>query len=170
MRKRSRQYDVLLTLLPVLTVMGMIFCFSAQDGEESGRVSAAITALLLRLFVPRFPSLDLAQQLRLTASVGFFVRKAAHFLEFALLGFTLMLHFRTLAGRGICQRPALFAMLVGAAYAASDELHQLFVFGRGPSLRDVGIDSLGVAFAVLAYLLLSALIGRRRSARRSRRR
>ena len=32
-----------------------------------------------------------------------------------------------------------------------DEFHQSFVAGRGPSVKDVGIDSIGVCAACLLY-------------------
>ena len=62
-------------------------------------------------------------------------------------------------GKRACfSRQWLWAWLIGTAYAATDELHQLTVAGRGPSVADVGIDSVGVAlgiavFAVCAWIL-----------------
>lgn len=156
MRKWIEKNAVGLTLLLVLAVMAMIFGFSCQNGEESGRLSGTITKLLLRVFVPDYAALDPARQQLLAERAGFFVRKAAHLTEFAFLGFSLMLHFKTLERRGMCRRPALLSLLVGFAYAASDELHQILVSGRGPSLRDVGIDCLGVFLAVIVCLLCAA--------------
>ena len=50
-------------------------------------------------------------------------------------------------------------------YAATDEFHQSFVGGRGPSVRDVGIDSLGVLIATIlldaGQKLVKLLKGRR---------
>ena len=48
-------------------------------------------------------------------------------------------------------------MLVGALYAASDEFHQSFVPGRGPSIIDVGIDSLGVFTGILGVLIIISI-------------
>lgn len=48
-------------------------------------------------------------------------------------------------------------MLVGVLYAASDEFHQSFVPGRGPSIVDVGIDSLGVLTGILAVLIIISI-------------
>ena len=42
-----------------------------------------------------------------------------------------------------------WAWVVGTLYAASDEIHQLFVPGRSGQLRDVLLDSDGVAAGIL---------------------
>ncbi|MDQ6796262.1 MAG: VanZ family protein [Chloroflexota bacterium] len=48
------------------------------------------------------------------------------------------------------------------AYGATDELHQVFVHGRGPSPVDVLIDGLGAALGLAVY----AWLARRRRWRR----
>ena len=45
-------------------------------------------------------------------------------------------------------------MLVGVSYAGLDEYHQGFVADRGPSLVDVGIDSLGVLTGIFIVLII----------------
>jgi VanZ family protein len=67
------------------------------------------------------------------------LRKTAHAAEFAVLGLLLA---RAL-GR------ELLALLLGIAYAATDELHQAFVPGRHGSVWDVLLDSVGVALGIL---------------------
>jgi VanZ family protein len=62
------------------------------------------------------------------------LRKFAHVTEYAILGFLLL----RAIGREV---PAL---LVGIAYAATDELHQHFVAGRHGSPVDVLIDTVGL--------------------------
>jgi VanZ family protein len=39
-------------------------------------------------------------------------------------------------------------VLLAFAYACSDEYHQTFVDGRTGTVRDVGIDTIGIAIAV----------------------
>ena len=67
------------------------------------------------------------------------LRKAAHVTEYAILGLLLV----RAIGR---ETPAI---LIGVAYAISDELHQHFVRGRHSSPIDVAIDSVGVLIGVL---------------------
>jgi VanZ family protein len=69
------------------------------------------------------------------------LRKLAHATEFAVLGALLL---RALGA----ERPAL---ALGIAYAASDEVHQLFVAGRRGSPFDVLIDAVGVALGVALW-------------------
>jgi VanZ family protein len=69
------------------------------------------------------------------------LRKLAHLTEYTVLGALLA---RALA------RPE-FAILAGALYAASDEMHQHFVRGRHAAWYDVVVDTVGVTVGVIAW-------------------
>jgi VanZ family protein len=91
---------------------------------------------------------DLSSGLGIWDTVG---RKLVHMSEYALLCALWWRALRTLA----TERAALAqAALAALAYAATDEVHQLFVHGRHGSPLDVGIDAVGIAIA-------SAVIARR---------
>ena len=62
------------------------------------------------------------------------LRKLAHATEYTILGALLVRALRRWS----------WALALGVAYAASDELHQSFVPGRQGSPLDVLIDSVGV--------------------------
>jgi VanZ family protein len=70
------------------------------------------------------------------------LRKLGHFAEYVVLGGLLM---RAL-------RNAPVAVLAGSAYAATDEVHQLFVGGRHGSPLDWLIDTAGVVAGVALVL------------------
>jgi VanZ family protein len=70
------------------------------------------------------------------------LRKGAHLTEYAILGMLLM--------RAIGRE--LPALLVGLAYAVTDEIHQHFVRGRHASPFDVAFDATGLAIGLLLYL------------------
>ena len=56
----------------------------------------------------------------------------------------------------------LRALLAAALYAASDEIHQSFVPGRGPAVTDVLLDSAGALCGILfIWLLVQAVLRRR---------
>lgn len=46
------------------------------------------------------------------------------------------------------------SLLVGLIYAITDEYHQSFVAGRGPSIRDVCIDTTGVFIGIIIVLII----------------
>lgn len=52
---------------------------------------------------------------------------------------------------------------IAALYAASDEIHQLFVPGRSGQLSDVILDSAGALAGVAAFTVLCWLINRRKA-------
>ncbi len=128
-------------LLPLVLWMALIFAFSSQNGDQVGGWINA----LVKPFVPTI-AMD-------PGLVKFSVQKAAHFLEYAVLAALAWRALRPLTAR----HATLLAGILSVLYAASDEWHQSFVLGRGPSLRDVAIDGLGVVFglAILHALLLS---------------
>ena len=76
-------------------------------------------------------------------SGGGLLRKLAHFTEFASLGMCLFWLFSMLKKR------ASLALLCGVLAACMDETIQMFVPDRGPSLKDVGIDTCGVVTGMI---------------------
>ena len=158
MKRWIKRNSIALSLLLVIAVMVMIYCFSAQTGAESGAMSGRITMWILNLVVPGFGDFSPEKQEAVRSTVSFVVRKLAHFSEYALLGFSLMLHIAQIEKKIAVRLPWLWSWVVGTLYAASDEFHQGFVAGRGPSLRDVMIDSSGV---IAGTLLLLWIIRRR---------
>ena len=112
---------------------------------SSGRVLTLLQAALRRLGHPA-----LAQ--RLTMHI---VRKMAHFCEYTLEGFLLMLCMRVYSRRPL--RHITVPMLAGVLTALTDETIQLFSQGRSSQVTDVWLDSAGVLAGILAALLLMGL-------------
>ena len=75
-----------------------------------------------------------------------FMRKSVHFVNYFVLGLLL---YRALRGqnKGWALRWALLAVLLAFTYAASDEYHQSFEAGRGPSALDALLDTSGASAA-----------------------
>jgi len=126
---------------PALVFMGVIYIMSAMPGDASGRTSGRLAGLLLSavsfLFGP-----DAAAQMDMDI-LHLLIRKGAHMTEYAIL---FLLYFRALRMES-AKHPGLYALLLCAGYAATDEWHQGFVAGRGPSVIDVCIDTLGAGLA-----------------------
>ena len=72
-----------------------------------------------------------------------------HFGVFFVLGFFLILSLV----KGRRTKMAFVGLLIGILYGFSDEAHQLYVPGRFASLFDVFVDSVGILFAMMIYLM-----------------
>ena len=81
------------------------------------------------------------------AGIEFYVRKAAHMTEYCLLAISISFPLYVYGVRGIWLM--LLAGFVCVGFAGLDEYHQSFVEARGPSVRDVGIDSCGAMIGIL---------------------
>ena len=155
-----------LSLAAVIAVAVMIFLFSAQEGAESAQLSAGVTEAVLNVVIPEYRQMPMARKLEYLNIAGFWVRKCAHFTEYALLGALLTLHLHYVMQGQRFRRVALRAWCFATLYACTDELHQMYVGGRGPAVRDVLIDSAGAmtgaALGVAAILLWHRLRAKRR--------
>lgn len=73
--------------------------------------------------------------------IDFILRKIAHITEYAILCFLLI--------RATNEKK--WSFLIAFLYACSDEYHQVFIFGRQGSPRDILIDSIGIILATLFF-------------------
>jgi VanZ family protein len=93
------------------------------------------------------------------------MRKSAHVTEYAL--FAMLLYY-SLAGVGRRHdwqfKPSLGAWLIAGGYSLTDEFHQRFVPGRGPSLRDCGIDTTAAMLGILIVYVFCRISNRKRGA------
>lgn len=158
-RRKKVKIILLRNLAGVLAIMWMciIFAFSAQTKEESGAVSNSFTYQLVSN-TRTFFNLDLsdARVKEIADAIEGFVRKAAHMTEFGILSVLLFIWIgqweMSLLRRGLTASGA------AAVYAASDEIHQLFVPGRSGRFTDVCIDSAGAVLGVVVFVLIVKLI------------
>ena len=138
-----------LALLSIAWII-VIFSFSLQSGEESGKLSGGIVAWFVGLFFPEdFAHIEL---------VHFLVRKAAHFTEYCILGILLSLTVR----EAKWNRPLLKPWVMGTLVACCDETIQLFSDGRAGQVTDVMLDSSGVITGCVILTLGLLVIKRRR--------
>ena len=160
MRKKSeiqmfrKRLGRLLTFLPAVCMAFLIFSFSAQTGSESASLSGRITEVLVQAADRIAGAGWTEEEIRAKAESGeIYVRKAAHMTEYAVFAVSLLLPLRGCGLRG--RRLYLTTLLICAGFAAGDEWHQSFVGGRGPSVRDVGIDCAGAGIGSVIFLRFS---------------
>lgn len=130
----------------VLTIAIMVFIFiqSALTADLSMHESNVIVKWLSS-FLHIHPE-----------TLSFIVRKCAHFLEYLILGISMIISVRDLSSWNRWKSGTM-ALLICAVYAATDELHQMFVQGRSCEVRDILIDSLGALTGILLACLISVL-------------
>ncbi len=148
-----------LSFVPAVCMMYLIFTFSSQTGADSGalslKVSNGLVSAANRICDLRW---DAAQIAAYADQFHFYVRKLAHVTEYLLLAISIALPLYVYRVRGLWLM--LCAGLFCIGFAGLDEYHQSFVAGRGPSLRDVGIDSIGIFIGIYLTRILG-FIGRK---------
>lgn len=143
--------------MAVLFWMGLIFWFSAQEAEISTDMSRTVGYRVGEFFISDFGEWSGAEQQAFAARIDFPVRKGAHASEYAFLGLLLTGTAAAYRVPGRWRRYA-FAFLVTAAYAVSDEFHQLFVPGRSGQVSDVLLDSVGALVGVFFFFLAEKIL------------
>lgn len=132
MIRTSRRLTIAKTLLICLLVF--IWGNSLMPGEVSGAISNWVKELFAN-FLPMGPEEE--------DGGGHLIRKLAHFTEFAALGATLGWIF------GMLNKGKIRPFVYGVLAASMDETIQRFVPDRGPSGKDVLLDSCGVLTGIV---------------------
>ena len=150
-----------LSLLALLGWMAVIFWFSAQNAETSSAMSGGLIEQVVQKITPGFADLSTEEQTAVVDQWQNVVRKGAHMAEYAVLGVLAWIAASGWIGRRRIRAAA--AAGLGLLYAASDEIHQAFVPGRGPGVLDVGIDFIGVCIGLAFAAGVTALWRRRKT-------
>lgn len=138
----------LLSFVPALLVMIMIFAFSAEDSDNSSSTSRGFTKSVVSI-VDSSLNLELTAEQKDIAVEDFehLIRKLAHFTEYMLLGISVFIPIFIFYVRGYTVY--FISWIFCIVYASSDEFHQLFISGRSASPKDVMIDSLGALTGIV---------------------
>ncbi|MEM1484911.1 VanZ family protein [Oscillospiraceae bacterium PP1C4] len=140
---------ILRVVFTVSTAATIVFIFadSAKIGEISGGKSALVTAWVNEILAKQGTGIRFTEHI---------IRKLAHFAEYALLGFWLMLTLRVFTKRIISH--ISWQLFGGLPVSVMDESLQIFIPGRAGMLRDVVIDFAGVVAGLACALLLLLLL------------
>ena len=132
------------------TLLILNLCFIWGNSLLPGEISGAFSDWVKELLHALLPGGS-------SGGGGGLLRKLAHFTEFACLGALLAWLM------GMFRRHPALALICGVAAACLDETIQRFVPDRGPSLRDVGIDTCGCAVGMMLLLTGHHLLKRRKT-------
>lgn len=132
--KANKVYKIFSAVF-MIAVMVTIFILSAQNSTDSAETSGALISWLDRLF-----ELGISQDV---------IRTAAHFCEYAGLGFSVinfLFAFRNAVS-------PILALIIALGYALTDEIHQIFVPGRAFQLIDLTVNFFGILLGISVFAL-----------------
>lgn len=118
----------------------LVFNFSSQNGPQSSGLSRKVVEFFIK-------------DEQIISIVEPYVRKFAHFSEYALGGMLFLGLFATYKEYSD-NKQLVISILLGLLYASSDEIHQLMVPFRKGSIVDVFIDMLGFSTGACSLLLI----------------
>lgn len=149
---------MILSWVAVLAWMGVIFYFSHQPADVSRNLSSGVTDAVFQVVVEVF-------KIDVTTGTGagqltwlhHLIRKLAHGAMYFALALLMV---RAMGKSGLAGlKMYLAAFVFCVMYAVSDEVHQLYVAGRGGQVGDVLIDSAGalVGFGIHYVAVLTRI-------------
>ena len=144
-KENSQRFSPKLAFLWPVLLMVIIFTFSAFSAEKSDAQSGFWVNIVTSVF-PTVTDIDLTTTI---------IRKTAHFIEYALLGFLLARAYFKNFKKTQDFRMVLFSVLTATAYSITDEIHQAFVPGRSCEFRDICIDSIGATLGACICFLIN---------------
>lgn len=144
---------ILITAL--IAIFVTIFGFSNQNSETSAGLSQKVTNFVVE-FVPSIKNMPEKEKEQAEYRIEKIIRKIAHYSIYTLVGILLMALMSTYKIKEL-DRIAI-SMIIGVIYAATDEIHQAFVPGRGPLVTDVILDSMGVLTGIFIVILVYKII------------
>ncbi|MDX9918204.1 MAG: VanZ family protein [Gudongella sp.] len=139
---------IIISWAVVILWMAVIFSLSSQPAADSNKISKGITKVVLEAMDNIIPEKEFGID-----DFNNIIRKYAHFFAYLLLSGLVLNALRLSLHRSWGYR-AVIAVAVCVLYAASDEIHQIFVPGRSAQLRDVLIDTSGALVGIVIYALL----------------
>lgn len=170
------------SVLAVVAWCTFIFVMSSQPADDSTELSMGVVRHIIGFIVPGYDQMSPADQLYWQQALDHPVRKTAHFLEYAVLGALMMNAVVQVMGAGGAEqapsqetpeeedahhlppffsKPPFVAWVLATAFAAGDEVHQIFVPGRAGMVSDILIDSAGVLVGVLFAMRIGRLASRK---------
>lgn len=147
----------IISIILVIAWMSIVFYFSAQQGEGSGKTSKTVSKIVINIIDigNRYTEVEKEELIETIEPV---IRKIAHYTLYTIGGILIAnCTFRFLNEE---KKAILVSGIVGIAYATSDEIHQLLVAGRSGKVQDVIIDSLGILTGIIFFLLITKILER----------
>lgn len=130
-----------LSLILVIIWMIIIFLFSNQNANESSKMSSGLIEKTIITLYEKSDNYNEEMKTQIVEDYSFYVRKAAHFTEYLILGLLILNYLSYFNYQK--KKTILLSLIICIIYAISDEVHQLFIDGRSAQFFDVLVDSVG---------------------------
>lgn len=145
-----RKMITFLSWATVILWLLIIFSLSSQPGPKSNGLSKSVTKQIIKATQKVVvPNNYIKPRRNIMNKLNNLIRKYAHVVVYLVLGMLVMNAFVVSGIRGY--KAFVFSLIFCFFYAASDEIHQLFVPGRGAKATDVLIDSIGALIGIGLY-------------------
>lgn len=141
MQPEKNKIKTVISWILVFICMAVIFWLSSRTADESSQQSGFFLQWLIDKFGDNF-------------FTDFVVRKTAHFLEFT----GLCLLFNIALWQTKQRKMPVLSVIFTSLYAATDEIHQLFVEGRSCQFTDWLLDTSGAVAGTIGFLILFAAV------------
>ncbi len=132
-------------IIASVLIMGIIFYFSSQGSRQSEDLSDAVAEVF---------HMEQKEETTRVSNQGLFLgltlRKLAHIVLFAGLGFSLFFAFTGIKDK------IIWAAFIAYAYGIFDELHQTWS-GRYGRWQDTFIDLIGIVLGIIAGLIITKI-------------
>lgn len=145
----------LLSTILVIIWMITIYYFSNQQGTGSSNTSKKVASVIVNICDIKKEMTE-QQKEEVIVVIEPIIRKLAHYTIYMVGG--LLLVNCAYAYMSDEKRVILFSSIIGVIYAASDEIHQLFVDGRSGKILDVAIDSIGIFTGIAVYMVIRKMV------------
>lgn len=147
---------VLSTVLVIIWMCTIVY-FSHQQGTGSSGMSKKVSMVIVNVFDIK-NEMSQEEKQEVVEEIEPVIRKLAHYTIYIIGG--MLIVNCTYAFEIKDKNAVVYSGIVGAMYAASDEIHQLFVNGRSGRIADVLIDSIGIFTGIAIYLLMKRIVDR----------
>lgn len=126
----------------------MVLVLGLSFGEASMSETSRIIRPILKFLFPNAPEATIT-------AYHAFIRKSAHFTEYAILAFFAVRAFSAASINFIKSNRFWLAIVLVLLVAATDEFHQSFEPSRTSSIYDVALDCIGGVTMVVLYWLFT---------------
>ena len=146
----SKKAGAVIFWILTAAVMGIIFWFSSENGDDSKEVSENLLMLIIE-YLGNIISHNV-------------LRKIAHFTEYAALGFCMSgaVYFK------FNKNKVYIPLIPCVLYAISNEIHQYFVPESSCRIFDLFVDSCGSLTGILIFLLIALSVNKHQGKKVSR--